>query len=110
MRRGKWADWKQDMNEGVVFVAQVDESRRYQGDGYSSGRFDHSQDHDDVAWPHRAEQCLVMTRDGMPPRQVPDRIAKVIVEDSWRRIYRLKEVVNIYDLGFWDNLIEVLKH
>jgi hypothetical protein len=34
-------------------------------------------------------------------------IKEQVVEDSWRQIWHLRDVVNIYDLGFWGNLKEV---
>jgi palmitoyltransferase ZDHHC4 len=94
----KWSDWKEDMKAGIVFIGQVRDKQK------ANTEID-----DGFDWPYRSQQCMVYTRDGLPPRQVPPHIDKLVVPNSWRRTWHLRDVVNIYDLGFWNNILEVLR-
>ncbi|KAF1981551.1 zf-DHHC-domain-containing protein [Aulographum hederae CBS 113979] len=95
---GKWDDWKEDMRDGCVFLGDL----KPFGDATDTIR------RDGTTWPLEPTQFLVRTRDGQPPRKLPKEIEKMVVEGSFRRCYHLNYVNNIYDLGFWDNLLEVL--
>ena len=109
----KWADWKEDMATGSVFVGELNRKNHRLVTDYQNDTRDNRAPYDmdsDIDWPHTSHQCLVMTQDGMPPSRIPPDVATAVVEDSWRPIYKLKDVVNIYDLGFWDNMIEVIKN
>ncbi|OJD30380.1 zf-dhhc-domain-containing protein [Diplodia corticola] len=60
-------------------------------------------------WPNNPCQVLVRTGDGEPPREVPQQLTGLVDEGSWKRVWRLADIENIYDLGFWDNLEDVLQ-
>lgn len=108
----KWADWKDDMNDGLVFMADIKKSEVY-GDA-AEGEVTPSEvgttyPNYEYVWPVRSRQFLVRTSDGQAPRHVQPQIERLIVEESWRPCWRLADVENIYDQGFWENLIEVLR-
>ncbi|GJD00858.1 palmitoyltransferase [Colletotrichum higginsianum] len=52
-------------------------------------------------WPLDAQQVLARTDDGMPP---PDHGPG---EGEWERVWNLKDVENLYDLGLWDNMADI---
>ncbi len=84
---GKWADLKDDMKDGFVWVCEVEPRADDVGDADKGGS-------------ERAKKMMVALRtdDGMPPD----------CSGRWRRCWKLREVENIYDFGFWENLKEVL--
>lgn len=94
----KWADLRDDMADGLVYMCEIDE------DEVS----------DESAWPVNSRQYVVVTQDGAMPR----RDQRIMVDQTrgrkrerdreWKQVWNLSGVENIYDLGFWDNLIEVL--
>lgn len=129
----KWADWRDDMADGVVFLGRrrddtmaenrVDRvhaasaSRRRASSGSSSDEpiLTPGEDEELVAleepstsWPLESRHILVRTRDGQPPKTLPARVQRVAEPDSFERVWSLAAVENMYDLGFWDNLVEVL--
>lgn len=63
------------------------------------------------AWPVATDQVLFRTEDGRPPAAAkrttgaPEATGRNGVE--WERVWRLSEVENLYDLGFWGNLKEI---
>ena len=106
----KWSDWKDDIDEGLVF--------RLEG---RTGLADEARlDLDSepvINWPITSNQCLMKCEDGQPPKRDKDCDAgnMEIGENSsgeqqlrWQRLYGLNQVDNLYDLGFWDNLADVL--
>ena len=138
----KWADWRDDMADGVVFLGTRREDTmaehahgvghptaapvREPGQGGSGSGSDSEYDEPiltpgsesserDVAgeeppttWPLESRHILVRTRDGQAPKSLPSRVQRVAVPDSFERVWSLAAVENVYDLGFWDNLVEVL--
>lgn len=114
----KWADWRDDMADGLVFVSSRRAIRSHtmkQEDALNSGNADPAakadfklgtdlgllagaEDDPDVIWPVDSDQIVVRTNDGKPPKGQ---------EGLWRRIWSLAEVENIYDLGGWDNFVDV---
>lgn len=115
----KWADWRDDMADGFVFRAsrqalQTHNSLRKYGDRQSgNGHLMATNGHSasgnpaldsvgepHVPWPKQSDVVLVRTNDGKPPTG----------QDAlWTRVWHLSEVDNIYDLGAFENLKEVLK-
>lgn len=122
----KWADWSDDMAQGVVFLGQRREETMQQQ--YPAANY--SQIHDSTysssstspiptppetppedeepptTWPLESRHILVRTRDGQAPRRLPSHIESVAKEGSFERIWNLAAVENVYDLGFYDNLRE----
>ncbi|KAF1359183.1 zf-DHHC-domain-containing protein [Lizonia empirigonia] len=107
----KWADWRDDMADGVVFMGKRRE------DTMTSTRFSSShsttpdtdvEEEPPTTWPLESRHILVRTRNGQAPKSLPSRIQRVAEPDSFERMWSLDKVENVYDLGFWDNLAEVL--
>ena len=114
----KWADLRDDMADGFVFKASREALKthhrlRKYGDppsGYANGNgsrsgnpaleFGQGQEAPYVPWPVDGDQVVVRTVDGKPPFGQ---------EALWTRVWNLRDVVNIYDLGGWDNFMEVMK-
>jgi hypothetical protein len=123
---GKWADWRDDMAEGVVFLGQrrEDTMQEYASHPHANTVSTHSssstspfptppetppEDEEPLTtWPLESRHILIRTRAGQPPSTLPPRIKAVAKEDSFERVWNLAAVENVYDLGFWDNLREVL--
>ncbi|KAF2729537.1 palmitoyltransferase swf1, partial [Polyplosphaeria fusca] len=118
----KWADWRDDMADGVVFLGTRREDslrsshphpKQHDSNGSSTStapmlRFPPEDEEPPTTWPIESRHILVRTRDGEPPENLPIRIAAFANKDSFKRVWNLSEVENVYDLGFWDNLVEVL--
>ncbi|WPG98396.1 Hypothetical protein R9X50_00118600 [Acrodontium crateriforme] len=106
----KWTDWRFDIADGCVFKASrealkahdrhrnYDENQMQQASSALNGLRESGEIH--VPWPVSSDQMLVQTNDGNPPH---------MQETLWTRIWSLSEVDNIYDLGGWDNFMEILK-
>jgi palmitoyltransferase len=89
----KWSDWRAEVARGTGFVAPI-----VAGEEGAPSR-----------WPRRSRKMLVLTSDGLPPRHLSAEIRAAVGERArWRRCTSLKEVDNIYDLGPWRNLVDVL--
>lgn len=78
-------------------------------DGYAFKRALASDRHKDEAiepawtrWPVESQQVLLRTEDGQAPRG-----SGAIGTGDWERVWKLADVENLYDLGFWDNLADV---
>lgn len=100
---GKWADWRDDIADGLVFRA--DKAPENPDD---SPRNDEVEPF--VDWPISSTQQLVRSNDGEPPeaRAIWPRNNTATGNVRWRRVTGLHEVHNLYDLGFWDNFMDVL--
>ncbi len=88
----KWSDWQAEMSDGYVF------KRALPADRQKDERIESAW----TRWPVESEQILLRTEDGMPPRG-----SDAIGTGEWQRVWRLRDVENLYDLGFWNNLMDV---
>lgn len=129
----KWADWRDDMADGVVFLGQRREDtmaenrftrsyptaaplRRTNSSSSSDEPILTPREDDEVValeepqttWPLESRHVLVRTRDGQAPKSLPTRVQRVAELESFERVWSLAAVENVYDLGFWDNLVEAL--
>ncbi|KAK3333076.1 DHHC palmitoyltransferase-domain-containing protein [Cercophora scortea] len=92
----KWSDWQAEMDDGFAF------RRRMAPDRAKDLRVEPAW----TRWPAETEQVLVRTQDGRPPP--PDTgVDDVPGVGEWEPVWRLKDIENLYDLGFWDNLVDV---
>ena len=91
----KWSDWQAEMADGFAFKRKLPEDRQ------RDLKFEPAE----TRWPVESAQILLRTEDGLPPR---GRGAAVGVGE-WQRVWKLADVENLYDLGFWDNLIDVFQ-
>jgi palmitoyltransferase ZDHHC4 len=90
----KWSDLQYEMSEGVVFRRRLPLSRP------KDPRWEAMW----TRWPVESEQILVQTENGaVPPtdREWPPG------EGEWERVWKLKDVENLYDLGLGDNLVDI---
>jgi hypothetical protein len=125
----KWADWRDDMADGVVFMGHRREETMHEHPSTTQvhtvpPQSTHSSsstspfptppevppedEEPPTTWPLESRHILIRTRDGQPPRSLPSRIQAVAKEDSFERVWSLAAVENVYDLGFWDNIREAL--
>ncbi|KAL4886994.1 essential cytoplasmic protein Ctr86 [Aspergillus karnatakaensis] len=102
----KWSDWKDDVADGVAF--RLTETFKMS----DSALLDPSAP--TSSWPRSSTQMLVLT-DGEPPKEgfrIYDRSNDIIqpdhpearVDRRFVRVKSMKEIDNIYDLGFRNNL------
>lgn len=101
---GKWSDVRDDVSDGFVFRSTKREIYGTTAVGRTSS-----------SWPGHSEQLLRFT-DGDQPTECSFDINGVIqetyagpVDRRWTRVHSMREVDNIYDLGFWDNLRDAVK-
>lgn len=103
----KWADWRDDIADGLIFKSErtQDNVKNTQTDTIIEPF---------VEWPVWSSQWLMRCEDGRSPenhneeyRAAQDMAVAIGSQPSWRRVQSLQEVDNIYDLGFWDNLVDV---
>ncbi|KAJ1325480.1 palmitoyltransferase ZDHHC4 [Microdochium nivale] len=93
----KWSDWKVEMDEGCAFKRALDPPSPL------TRSRDFSVEPAWTRWPVEALQVLVRTEDGQPPhRDSP------YGHGDWERVWSLRDVENLYDIGFWDNLIDII--
>ena len=92
--RRKWNDWRLELVDGLGYTATIVHDKESRAS---------------YQWPKTSREILVLTTDGLPPRNLQPEIKAVIGEGvKWRRCWNLKEVDNIYDLGPWHNLLAIL--
>jgi palmitoyltransferase len=89
----KWADWQVEMDDGFAF------KRRLDGGRVKDVRVEPAW----TRWPVEAEQVMVRTEDGKPPAKE----ANLPGYGEWEAVWRLRDVENLYDLGLWDNLLDL---
>ena len=99
---GKWADWRDDIADGLVFRAEKTPENH-------DGSALNEEIEPFVDWPVASTHQLVRTNDGEPPeaRAIWPQNNTATGNSRWRRVSGLHEVHNLYDLGFWDNLMDV---
>ncbi|KAB8274443.1 hypothetical protein BDV30DRAFT_225847 [Aspergillus minisclerotigenes] len=103
----KWSDWKEDVADGMVFKSTKAEA-------YGNSPLLREYQSPQTSWPVNSDQVLVLT-EGEPPRagfvfsldsneirQPNDGEAPI--DHKWTPVRSMREIDNIYDLGFWDNL------
>ncbi|KAF7587989.1 hypothetical protein BBP40_006440 [Aspergillus hancockii] len=103
----KWSDWKGYVADGMAFKSTKKET-------YGSSPLLHEYQSPQRHWPVSSDQVLVLT-EGEAPRvgfvfsldsneinQPNDREAPI--DQRWTPVRSMREIDNIYDLGFWDNV------
>lgn len=105
----KWSDWQDDVAEGLTFKL-IGAHRE------SESPFPESPE-TTSSWPTRSDQVLVRTK-GEPPREghgVHQRSNDIVqpdnpdaaIDQSFVRVQSMRDIDNVYDLGFWRNLSHV---
>ena len=92
----KWSEWKDDITDGYVFKCM--EPKR-------SGE-NNQDEHTDpyVPWPVSSPQRLVSRANKL---SLEMESSAILTKPPWEPVRDLSEIINIYDLGFWDNLTDV---
>lgn len=106
----KWQDWQAEMDDGFAFRRPLPSPRA------RDPRFEVPW----TRWPVEPVQILVRTEDGEPPNDPALGGKEVVVgvekeeereekeeAPSWERVWHLRDIENIYDIGFWDNLVDI---
>lgn len=109
----KWADWRDDMYDGVVWKGKrsvVDAHNRERSarqlrarnrmSGFKVEEEEEEEKEEYIPWPNVSDQVILRTTDGKAP---------IGQEHLWEKCTGLDMVDNIYDLGFWQNLVAVVK-
>ena len=100
----KWSDWKYDMDDGLVYKRRMSHERR---PSVVAATADARGTHPLSAptrWPVEAEHVLVRSEDGQAPAANDKDLPGV---GEWERVWTLRDVENLYDLGFWNNLKDI---
>jgi len=84
----KWDDWRAEMADGYVFKRALPDNRQ------KNLRVEP----ESTQWPAESVQIVLRTNDGLPPSPLENGVGE------WVRIWKLADLENLYDLGFWDNL------
>lgn len=88
----KWGDWAAEMCDGYVFKRFLPEDRQK----------NLSIEPEWTRWPADSNQIVLRTEDGGSP------IGECAIgEGEWERVWKLADLENLYDLGFWDNAKDV---
>ncbi|KAL4785233.1 DHHC palmitoyltransferase-domain-containing protein [Aspergillus varians] len=105
----KWSDWKDDVADGMAFKF-VDGHKRSE-----SPLLDFPETR--CSWPVNSDQILVLT-EGEPPKEghrihrrsndvIQPQDPDVAIDQRFVQVKSMKEIDNIYDLGFWNNLCHI---
>ncbi|KAI4120042.1 MAG: hypothetical protein LQ338_007200 [Usnochroma carphineum] len=106
----KWSEWREYVDRGLVYKSRGDIGR------VCGTLFDPTAE-PFVNWPIHSDQRICRSENGQMPntRQSdnggltsPDRSEQDSSGSSWKPVFGLHEIENLYDLGFWDNLMDVL--
>lgn len=85
----KWTELKEDMEDGYAWQRALHPNR--QRDTRTEPRCDR--------WPVEPERVIVATVDGLEPKR-----KDLPGDGDWTRVRALRDVENLYDMGFLDNL------
>ncbi|TVY80332.1 Palmitoyltransferase SWF1 [Lachnellula suecica] len=88
----KWSDWQADMADGFAFRCALDPDRQ------KDSRIEPAW----TRWPVEAAEVVMRNEEGLPPTG-----ATGFGGGQWERVWRLADVENLYDLGFWRNIKDV---
>lgn len=107
----KWADWRDDITDGLVFKS--DRATESDGSTYAKTDIEPS-----VDWPISIRQQLLSLHDSQLPEPQPTGVTNqscsstsddlTFQQQRWKRVRSLEEVDNLYDIGFWDNLKDII--
>ncbi|CAK7563592.1 MAG: palmitoyltransferase swf1 [Sporothrix epigloea] len=100
----KWSDWKYDMEDGLVYKRRMSHERRpaVVAAIVEAGATDALSL--STRWPAEAAHVLVRSEDGNPPALDREDLPGV---GEWERVWTLRNVENLYDLGFLNNLRDI---
>lgn len=119
----KWDEWRDDVADGYVYkrvrvqdrarkmpklrMTQHEHTEEIDSDSWSSLRaFDQDELDPHVSWPAESKTFLINTLHRASSDQEP---GADLSSPLWSRLNNLAEATNIYDLGFTDNLWDVMR-
>ncbi|KAM0468043.1 hypothetical protein ACHAP7_011336 [Fusarium lateritium] len=88
----KWSDWKEEMRDGFAFRRSMSTLRPR----------NEQVEPPCPRWPVEVKQIIITTQDGQSPKT-----ERLPGEGQWERVWNLSDVENLYDMGFWDNLVDI---
>ena len=92
----KWEEWSEDVQDGYVFRREAERGERNE-------RWE-----PEVEWPARTAQRLVSRANKMSlESELPQGMS--LGQEPWVPVNDMADVVNLYDLGFWENLRDVFR-
>ena len=104
----KWEEWRDDVAGGLVYRCAEPRGERGRGEngelrvgGGEGGGGEEGEPK--VDWPVESKMRLISRANRRSLEAEPDAD---LSKPEWVQITSLAEVVNIYDLGFWDNLAD----
>ena len=61
------------------------------------------------SWPTSTDQVVVQTRDAQPPILPGEHTRRNTMGKTggWQQVHSLAEIDNIYDIGFWRNIVHI---
>lgn len=92
---GKWDDTKLDIADGWLFKRRIDKLRRRQ-----------SRVEPYVKWPLETE-VVALSRESWPAEDEPELAGRGI--GPWAKVENIHELINIYDIGFWNNIKDIFR-
>ena len=99
----KWADWRDDVADGYVFRAKIQELRN------DYPRMGQDLEPEVRCWPAgEGTWWVIRTRGGVWPTRQVQETQEQVEDDRWERVHNLSQLENVYDLGFWDSLRDIL--
>lgn len=117
----KWADLREDIWDGLVWKAPIedmkaeypgplDEKIVYDAQHHASGGTSRVGRAPDWAGARKGNWWVIRVRpDTMPLRRmILDGREVDVLDERFSRVKDLREVVNLYDLGWWENLKDAL--
>ena len=93
----KWADWRDDITDGFVFQRKKPYNHLQRPERRKGGIA--------LQWPTWSTQVLMRCSESdlLSPSYVES-----LTNQQWTRVENLSEIENLYDLGFWDNIKDIL--
>ena len=96
----KWADWRDDIADGIVFKSKRSMEKQDARDTTMEPF---------VNWPISCTQQLLRTENSVPQQPwMNGHSNSLFGNNAIRRVKGLDEIENLYDLGFWDNLRDMI--
>ena len=96
----KWDEWKEDVADGYVFKCMEPKKTTLSNGTIPRG------DDPFIPWPVSSPQRLVSRANKLSLEMEPDA---QLTLPPWEPVHHLSQIINIYDLGFWDNLKDVFR-
>lgn len=93
----KWADWRDDITDGIVFQRKKPNDQLQRSENFK-GRTT-------LQWPIWSTQVLMRCSES---DVLSSSFVESLEEQQWIKVRNLSEIENLYDLGFWDNIKDIL--